>query len=100
MQNPGLAGQNCRRKLVPYRGSLTQRQSSSCETGKERNRQDWLLPTHLALVEELVVQDGSSQAHAFGISVRFLCPDDASLAEHGAVLLAGDFFRHLENHFH
>src|SRR5258706_9632961 len=53
----------------------------------------------LALAKEFVIQDGSSQHRTIFRGMRLLRADQSSLAEHGAVFLAGDFLRHLENHF-
>src|SRR6267378_944106 len=66
-------------------------------TSRSRARGSFLL--RLALAEEFVVQDRSSQHRALFRGMRLLRADQPSLAEHGAVFLAGDFLRHLENHF-
>src|SRR6266852_6348623 len=53
----------------------------------------------LVLAQKFVVEDRSGQANRFRIA-DFLAPDDPALAENCAVLLAGNFLRHLEHHFH
>src|ERR1700720_553642 len=53
----------------------------------------------LVLAQKFVVEDRSGQANRFRIP-GFLAPDDPALAENGAVLLAGNFLRHLKHHFH
>jgi len=60
------------------------------------------------LVDELIVHDGGSQKPGAAVRViilvlRFFAlrvarPDHAALAQYVAVLLAGDFFRHLKHH--
>src|SRR5689334_12842127 len=51
------------------------------------------------LVDEFVVDDGSGESGS-RIRLGFFEAHDAALANDIAVLLAGDFFRHLENHLY
>src|SRR5581483_2651538 len=51
------------------------------------------------LVDEFVVDDGGGQSRS-RIRLGFFEAHDAPLAHDITVLLAGDFFRHLENHLH
>jgi hypothetical protein len=53
------------------------------------------------LAKKFVVQNRRCQSHrfCFCLAASFPGADDPSLAENAAVFLAGDFFRHLENHF-
>ena len=51
------------------------------------------------LVDEFVVDDGSGQSRS-RIRLGFFEAHDAALAHDIAVLLAGNFFWHLENHLH
>src|SRR6476646_6636879 len=51
------------------------------------------------LVDKFVVDDGSGQSRSC-ICLGFFETHDAALADDIAVLLAGNFFGHLENHLH
>lgn len=52
------------------------------------------------LVDELIVDDGGGEAELAVLRLRgVLGSHDAPLADNVAVLLARDFFRHLEDHF-
>src|SRR5579863_8390584 len=52
----------------------------------------------LGLTQKFVIEYGSSETHAVLIGLRFTRADNAALAQYATVLLARDFFRHLENH--
>src|SRR5438445_37890 len=63
------------------------------------HRQSLFDPRSL-LMEKFVIENGRSQAGIIRGFRSFLGTDNSCLAENGAVLLAGDLFRHLEHHFH
>jgi hypothetical protein len=51
-------------------------------------------------VDELVVENRRRKLVILRLFARILHPDDSPLAKHFTVLLARDFLRHLEHHFH
>ncbi len=51
------------------------------------------------LAQEFVIENGSCQTGSCIDVGGFAGADNAALAEHAAILLAGDFFGHLEDHF-
>jgi hypothetical protein len=50
-------------------------------------------------MEKFVIEDRGGESGTLGLVLGFFRADDPSLAENIAVLLAGDLFRHLEDHF-
>jgi hypothetical protein len=81
-----------RRVVRGFRGGITSVESSP-------DASDWpRVISQVSLVQELVIQNRRRHAYAFTRIVRTFGTDDAPLAEHITVLLAGNFLRHLEHH--
>src|SRR5580704_10906839 len=62
---------------------------------QERLRQSWL-----TLVQKFVIENAGCEPRVLSFFWQVLGASNPSLAEHGAVFLAGNLLGHLENHLH